>query len=1066
MRCRLTTSWRLTGLWCFCLAGVAGCLILCGHAEAQPSADAGSTYRRSLYHAGDVLVQNGHVVHLLRSSAEVAVSFRDGIDPNTALNMLRRSSGLSALRRTGATTPSGPLLLGMDGSQTKPRSRIHIHSINSSPVVAYSYAVLVEPEYRTLLVPTPRLTVCLNDDTMSNEQRSAFADLGVVPAGRPLPSHPNIYSVVLADPKLSDPLVVAARLTTVPGVVWAEPDFIRELRPAYEPLDPFFASQWSLENNGQNSAHPDIDVDASGAWDDTLGSTEVVIAIIDDGVDVDHPDLLIQPGGYDFANDDDDPDSTGSDGHGTACAGLAAGCADNGVGLAGMAAGCRILPVKIIENTPFASNETIAQAIYYAAERADVLCCGWTTSPPSSIVNAAIDHAYTNGREGLGCPIFFPSGNGASRWYESGLRVRISLAGLTGRYRFGFAFHRGPDGQSGTHVLLIDDVCLLESDGFTHRWREDFESGIPSGWSEDGTDFWALTAPPMEYRGTAGHKSLFCTGLLEGAVAVMRTHEFDLEGNEYLAFAMAKMAPPDNQDGLYVEVRNHIGTIVEEFELFGGITTANSAVEWPASHGNAIAVGASSDCERRSDYSAYGAELDFLAPSNGGWNDLITTDPLGVEGMTSGDYNFGFGGTSGACSLASGIAALMISKNRSLVVSDLRDVMRETCREMDGATYDANGFEPESGYGLVNAHDALAAIGTSAVDHYGFDGIDSQLPMSGFELTITARNAIGRVEHNFDGWATLSAMTGNASPPEVYLSDGVWSGTVTIDQCGAGISLHIEDDEGHFGNTAEFAAVSAITQFAVTPTAEIYERNVPFALSVTARDACYQVLEGYAECLQLHDPTGTIEPIEVCLGGGQWSGMITPTSTGCDVTIQVEDDNGIMGQSLAFDVLPPAPRIHEERPVTFGLSQLVRWASSEPEANHMVQASLDDADFTTPMESEWKPDTFHQFTGLQENGTYYYRTKSSVICSCREGTRTLESQWSNVTWSQQVLVGDHDGDGDVDLEDFRQLLICMNYGEDYEFPPVCAPYDYNSNNMIDLADFLIFQVSFTGPLTP
>ncbi|HPF71630.1 MAG TPA: PKD domain-containing protein, partial [Candidatus Krumholzibacteria bacterium] len=121
-----------------------------------------------------------------------------------------------------------------------------------------------------------------------------------------------------------------------------------------------------------------FDANADLAWNGSqgFGDPSVVIAIIDSGVDMDHPDLAAHlVTGYDYGSNDINPDdnATGA-GHGTCCAGIAAGIAGNGIGVAGVAGNCSIMPLKVASNTGSMSFTAITNAINYAATHgADII---------------------------------------------------------------------------------------------------------------------------------------------------------------------------------------------------------------------------------------------------------------------------------------------------------------------------------------------------------------------------------------------------------------------------------------------------------------------------------------------------------------------------------------------------------------------------------------------------------------------------------------------------------------------------------------------------------------------
>jgi len=152
-----------------------------------------------------------------------------------------------------------------------------------------------------------------------------------------------------------------------PNVLYAEPNWRVEL--VRTPSDPDFNLLWGLHNTGQTGGTPDADIDAPEAWDNGVGSREVIVAVIDTGVQADHPDLAanmwVNSGetpdngidddgngyvddvyGYDFYNDDGDPDD--DHGHGTHCSGTIGAVGNDGVGIAGVNWNVRIMAIKFL----------------------------------------------------------------------------------------------------------------------------------------------------------------------------------------------------------------------------------------------------------------------------------------------------------------------------------------------------------------------------------------------------------------------------------------------------------------------------------------------------------------------------------------------------------------------------------------------------------------------------------------------------------------------------------------------------------------------------------------------
>jgi thermitase len=186
-------------------------------------------------------------------------------------------------------------------------------------------------------------------------------------------------------------------LSRNPDVEYAEPNYIAHVTEA--PDDPLFDLQYALYNPGSappGSPQEDTaDIKATSAWEETKGDQEIIIAIIDTGVDLDHPDLddKIYSSGYDFVNDDSD--ATDDHGHGTHVAGIAAAETNNAEGIAGVAWNCKILPVKILNDLGEGDYEEMTEGIIWAADNgADVINLSLGGDFPSASLENALKYAY------------------------------------------------------------------------------------------------------------------------------------------------------------------------------------------------------------------------------------------------------------------------------------------------------------------------------------------------------------------------------------------------------------------------------------------------------------------------------------------------------------------------------------------------------------------------------------------------------------------------------------------------------------------------------------------------
>jgi subtilisin family serine protease len=265
-----------------------------------------------------------------------------------------------------------------------------------------------------------RLVVVFESGTTPAQRRAIHGDLGgrVTDRGRS-----PAFDVVDLPPGLT-PLAAIRQYEADPSVLSAELDRFAE--PTEIPNDEFFATQWGLHNvhqphpmtetrfNVQNSIQgdADADVDAAEAWDVSTPGADVVVAVLDTGVDVDHPDLansmwvnqaeqngtlgvdddgngyVDDINGWDFQGNDPNP-SPGTNlvgSHGTHVAGIIAAERGNGIGIAGVCGSCRIMGLRF----DFSLGQEV-QAIQYAvANGADIINMSFVSRVWSPAERAAI----------------------------------------------------------------------------------------------------------------------------------------------------------------------------------------------------------------------------------------------------------------------------------------------------------------------------------------------------------------------------------------------------------------------------------------------------------------------------------------------------------------------------------------------------------------------------------------------------------------------------------------------------------------------------------------------------
>lgn len=191
-----------------------------------------------------------------------------------------------------------------------------------------------------------------------------------------------------------------------PDVEYAEPNYLRYL--TITPNDTLFSEQYALYNSGQVAGPPGspqgkerADIKATAAWEETKGDEKIIIAVLDTGVELTHPDIKnkIQSSGYDYVNDD--YEAADDHWHGTHVAGIAAAETNNANGIAGVAWNCNVLPIKVAitpidpNEPPYAPDDLIIEGIKYAADNgAHVINLSMGAPVPSQALEEALKDAY------------------------------------------------------------------------------------------------------------------------------------------------------------------------------------------------------------------------------------------------------------------------------------------------------------------------------------------------------------------------------------------------------------------------------------------------------------------------------------------------------------------------------------------------------------------------------------------------------------------------------------------------------------------------------------------------
>ncbi|MDX2215972.1 MAG: S8 family serine peptidase [Oculatellaceae cyanobacterium bins.114] len=474
----------------------------------------------------------------------------------------------------------------------------------SADVVFASHVYRLQNSPSTLVYLTDQVTVQFAGQVNTASVEAIANPLGLQRA-QPVIGIPQTFVFELTDRARSNPIKLANQLMRRPEVLTAEPNVAVKTQSLYRPRDPEYPKQWYLHHSGGSELATNSHISVEAAWDITRGVRSIIVAITDDGFDLNHPDFqgkdkIVAPRDLKQGGNTPFPDDA-NENHGTACAGLAI-AEENNVGIVGVAPGCAFMPIR---TTGFLDDEAIEGIFNWAIQNgAAVISCSWGSSltyyPLSLRQRAVITRAATQGRNGKGCVVVFAAGNSnrpvngtvnEQGWTNDVLRGSTS-------WLSGFAVH--PD------VIAVAASTSLNKKAAYSNWGSNISIAAPSN-----------NAPPGVYLQDVGY-----------------THT--------------------------------------------------------------------------------GPQIRSALPGKG----VYSSDRTGAAGYTPSNFTADFGGTSSACPIIAGVAALVLSINPNLTAKDVKQILQDSADKIVDpdpdpqlgfrrGTYDANGHSQWFGYGKVNAFKAV-----------------------------------------------------------------------------------------------------------------------------------------------------------------------------------------------------------------------------------------------------------------------------------------------------------------------------------------------------------------------
>jgi subtilisin-like proprotein convertase family protein len=378
---------------------------------------------KEYYYAG------GKKIKLNRLSDSFAVRHKEGIPSVSMGKKLSARVAFADVEESKEMPKHRIIIVTLPPSRHLADVKKSMKSLENDSDVEFIVPVYREALSGLRLIATDEITVRFKSN-ISQSEIEKFNEENEVEVIEQNRFVPNQYLLRVKNPK--DTLAIANKYQESSLTEFATPNFLSEVKKAALTNDEFINEQWHLHNTGQVNGLKGEDIKAKDAWEICTGSPNIVIAILDDGVDIDHPDLQAniwknpnsnEPdiNGWNFFDDNNDPrpikftppyyGKEGNDTHGTPCAGIAAAVGDNAKGVAGIAFKCKIIPIKIFLGDDPVKDNILANAIRYAGQKADVISVSWNTHR-SSDVEQAIKDVVQTGRGGKGTLVFVATGNG------------------------------------------------------------------------------------------------------------------------------------------------------------------------------------------------------------------------------------------------------------------------------------------------------------------------------------------------------------------------------------------------------------------------------------------------------------------------------------------------------------------------------------------------------------------------------------------------------------------------------------------------------------------------------
>ena len=401
-----------------------------------------------------------------------------------------------------------------------------VRGVSSGPDGLYASPAFLGGTEQLPWIPTSELIVQFADGASLTGLNVMEHDLG---------GHIGMHRIATDSASAFEVLAAVESIAVRDGVIWAQPNAIWWARHFYTPNDPMYSSQWALNQSN------DMDMDAPECWDTTFGDSAIIVSILDDGIDQDHPDISQVPGA-DFTDEGTGGDhTTVCDGHGSCVGGCVSATIDNGLGVTGVAPGCRVMATRIFNAIDFfgfcfgfieTTDAWIVNGISWATSNgARVTNSSWGGGSPSSALTTAFNQSRDAGVVHFGAAgndgssnISYPASI-AALYAISAINSSGNLASFS-TYGTGLAFSAPGEGilttdWAGSGGFDNGNYVTLDGTSFASPYAAGVAALVlsmdPTLSPDEVGDIMAVSA--MD-RGAAGYDTSYGYGVVNAAAAV------------------------------------------------------------------------------------------------------------------------------------------------------------------------------------------------------------------------------------------------------------------------------------------------------------------------------------------------------------------------------------------------------------------------------------------------------------------------------------------------------------------------------------------------------------------